>query len=89
VKVREKELAIFKAIGWKKSHILKLHLKEVMIWSFTSIFLGTMINGLFFSFIYSLNTAVAFTLFLSMVSFFFLVILISWIQLRIYLRKFT
>jgi len=88
MKVREKELAIFKSVGWKKSHILRLHLKEVAMWSFISIFIGTTISGLVFSSIYSLNDAVTLTLLISMGSFFFLIILMAWIQLRIYLRKF-
>jgi len=88
MKVREKELAIFKAVGWKKSHILRLHLKEVAMWSFISIFIGTTISGLVFSSIYSLNDAVTLTLLISMGSFLFLIILMAWIQLRIYLRKF-
>lgn len=46
LQVRKKEMELFQSIGWQRSHIVQLYMKELALWSGMSIAIGTIIGGL-------------------------------------------
>lgn len=87
LKARENEIGLFRSIGWKNTHIIRLYMKEVAIWSGTGIVMGTIVSGICFIALYSLKSTVILLLLGSFVGFYFTVLVTAYVVIRLKLTK--
>lgn len=84
---RDKEISMFKIIGWKHKHIFNLFMKEISVWSFVAITMGSGLSLILFTIFFNVSQSVFLLIILSTVGNFGLVIVIAALNLRIQLYK--
>ncbi len=87
MKSREAEITTFRQLGWKFTHIYRLYMKEVVVWSGVATILGSGTSAVLFNSLYPLTTKAASVIVVSMVSLYVLVLLVSGIILFYQLKR--
>src|SRR5690606_15870766 len=87
MKSRETEITTFRQLGWKFTHIYRLYMKEVVVWSGVATILGSGTSAVLFNSLYPLTTKAASVIVVSMVSLYVLVLLVSGIILFYQLKR--
>ncbi|WP_217586276.1 ABC transporter permease [Lentibacillus saliphilus] len=85
--VRQKEIVLFNRIGWKQRHIKTLYMGEVAVWSGIAIALGTILSGLTFSVLYTLNQTMLLRLGASFLGFYLIVLTLSFVVIHYRLNR--
>ncbi|MGE8205164.1 ABC transporter permease [Heyndrickxia sp. NPDC080065] len=84
---REQEIGIFRSIGWKINHIFKLYMKEIALWTGSSILIGNSISLIIYLSFYPLQSTVWLTIIGSFFGFYLCILLVSAIVINRYLKK--
>lgn len=87
MKAREKEIGIYRSIGWSNKNIFTVYFKEMSLWTGISILIGTLISGIAFGIVYSITLTEIAILAGSFIGFYVLVIVLMSYLLMQFLTK--
>lgn len=85
--IREKEIKLYRMLGWKQKHMIRLYLREIAIWSGLAIGIGTIVSGVIYFQIYTFEWDALYILAASFLGFYLIILVLAYFTILRIINK--